>query len=56
MKHILTILVPTFVVLAAMSLVVLVRTQCFSALRETISERFPKVVERLPEIIEEVLE
>jgi|KBSSwiStaDraftv2_1062776.scaffolds.fasta_scaffold572468_2 hypothetical protein len=52
MKHILTILVPTFVVLAAMSLVVLVRTQSFSALRE----RFPRVVERLPEIIEEVLE
>ncbi|MEZ0241025.1 MAG: hypothetical protein ACAH65_09525 [Chloroflexota bacterium] len=57
MKHILTILLPTFAVMAVMTLfVVLVRTHAFAGLRSRIEERLPKIAERLPEMIEEVLE
>ena len=56
MKHILTILVPTFVVMTALTALVLVRTHALAGLRSRIEERLPKVVERLPEMIEEVLE
>jgi hypothetical protein len=54
-KHILTILVPTFAVMTALTVVVLVRTHALTGLRSKIEERVPKVVERLPEMIEEVL-
>lgn len=55
-KHILTILVPTFAVMTALTAIVLVRTHALTGLRSKIEERLPKVVERLPEMIEEVLE
>jgi hypothetical protein len=55
-KHLLTILVPTFAVMTALTAFVLVRTHALAGLRSRIEERLPKVVERLPEIIEEVLE
>jgi len=56
MKHILTILVPTFIVMTALTALVLVRTHALTGLRSKLEERLPKMVERLPEMIEEVLE
>jgi hypothetical protein len=53
MKNILTIVLPTFAVLTAMTLVVLLRTHSFDGLRSLIVERIPKRVE---EVMEEVLE
>lgn len=56
MKHLLTILVPAFVVMTALTALVLVRTHALTGLRSRIEERLPKAVERLPEMIEEALE
>lgn len=56
MKHILTILVPTFAVMTALTAIVLLRTHALAGLRSKIEERLPTVAQRLPEMIEEVLE
>lgn len=53
MKNILTIVLPTFAVLAAMTLFVLLRTHSLDGLRTLVVERIPKKVEA---VMEEVLE
>ena len=42
--------------MAAMALVVMLRTHSFDSLRSKIEERLPKIAERIPEMIEEALE
>lgn len=53
MKNILMIALPTFAVMTAMALFVLLRTHSLDGLRSLIVERIPKKVE---EVVEEVLE